>query len=248
MAGRAIVGWSVLVPLCGVIVASAGSAHQSQPSPEATARLATVREAMGGEARLAAISGVRIKGHARGIRNNLVERRVYAAEPTAVEYRMAFPDRFLYIHAGPLQGRPPLRGGFTGRQSLIAGMDVRGGQQMMGHLLFALLLISTTAFPVTLTGVEGDTLVFQDRDRSRIFIDLEPGTNLPRRMRFTARDFQQGGKRERIQEIKDFRRVGDLLLPHQLINADAAIRGLGVGLYFDSFEINPTFTDADFVR
>jgi hypothetical protein len=140
-----------------------GRSGQAAPGTSATAIFKAARSALGGEAKLAAVKSLILKGEDRRL-NQLFgvspdAKQQYYVNP--IEFRALFPDHYLNIS---ISGRSPWWRGFSGTD-LVNEHDVPGGTQVVSQdppdlintyraefarLMLLLLLRTDTAIPLTL--------------------------------------------------------------------------------------------------
>jgi hypothetical protein len=242
---------SVAVVLGGVTA----RADEQAPPASARQRLEQARAAMGDPTVIQALSFTVMDRKRNAAFGQSPASREWETMQTDV--RMLLPDHFVSSRAEHPLGRdsfvlPAHRGGYAGK-AVFGYPDVRQVQRSVGYnYALPLFLGIDTVFPFALRGLEGDTLRFEDPEGKQVLLELDPKTNLPRRLRYD--NFQQGEWHDTVVGISDYRRVAGsrLTMPHKLTFASRprSARDGEHALYservFSAIVINPSLTPADF--
>lgn len=231
---------------------------QTGSNAVAEALLKAARTALGGEARIAAIKSIVIKGD--GTLANQMYGRAEAAKAQSwaapVEYRILFPDN--YLHATLMAGRWPFRTGFSGTE-MISEIDLPGGAKVergkgdsidkaradLARFALVMLLRTDTAMPLVLRSSSGSTLEFSGLGPLPCFVDLDGETHLPIRLRMQFRMQSASSPTEDISlNVDSWKEVSGLKLPHHLWYVTAGRTNMDER--FKSIEVDAPLKVADF--
>lgn len=212
------------------------------------ARIDKARAALGGAAKLSAVTSLQLKGQQR-TRFNVMSRGVRSADyrTEGKEIRMLFPDHYLVISDGRFGGSHE---GFAGAKVIGEGLVGRWrNPETFGYLALALLLRSDSVFPFAAKSEADGALTFVDPNDVTVTVDLDPKTSRPIRLRYDAplrgnNGKPRGGTIATRIELSDFRQTGGLMLPHTIAKYQGA--DLITEHTFTSIVVNPPLTKADF--
>lgn len=223
-----------------------------QNGPEAQGLLESARAAMGGSEKLDAIKSVTFTGRERflnpGVRMGGPRSPKYV--DNEIKIQILLPDHYL---------RAVTRLGMSQRTTVgISGGRVFGTQasstkpvwqrENMGRLLLCLLLRVDSVYTLSLAGREGNVLRFVAPDKTVLSLELDEQTKLPKLLTFSA-EFQAtaasvAGRKQAVAiEISDYRLVGDLRLPHRLVERTEVNTK---EIDFDAIVLDPPLTPSDF--
>ena len=247
------------------VTASVLATGPVQTTPrDAVARLAKARAALGGEVALGAVKSLSVTLRWRSRQGGPATEGkppIYSAEQQT--YQILLPDHFLASDAGRDQselaratgrtippGRPATEG-FAGAADIGSRLMKVAVRERFGYFMLQCLLATDTAYPFTLRRVTGDTLHFTDPKNVAVMIDLDPVTNRPLRWRYEPVGVTNpvelpGYLRPRRMEIGDWRRVGNLLLPHKFTMFQPQSETMMTEELIGSILINPTLSKSDF--
>ncbi len=252
-----------VVALLSVAAAPGGRLSQGKSSSQAASvLLKAAREAMGGEAKLAAVKSLLLKGQVRTL-NQLYGRdsgsaREYIANP--IEIQILFPDK--YVETTTYESSTKNRVGFNGSEP-VPGLKpgqapspmwpvfLNSRQGEFARLALALLLRTDTSGRLILGNGAAVNLAleFSGLGDSPTYVDLDKATHLPSRLRYQLREFLSDGTAMGTEStwtmsVEDWRDVSNLKMPHRLSSFRAG--KLYSEFLFKSIEINPPLTAADF--
>jgi hypothetical protein len=170
--------------------------------------------------------------------------------------RILLPDHYLRSQV-IMPSVPVQRSGFAGRTVIAGHPDLGLIQQELGYLVFSLLARTDSAFPFVLREASGNILRFTNRHDEDVVLEVDGVTSQPVRLRYLLHQIR-GVRRAIVTEIRDFRPVGALRLPHRLSLYYSALdspRAASTQLsapteefLFETIEINPPLTPADFKK
>ena len=230
-------------------------------APAAGALLKAARDAMGGEAKLASVKSLVLKGQVRTL-NQMYGQDSGAAKEynvNPIEIQILFPDKYVetttyesgtrnrvgFNGADPVPGRPGKA------QSSMWPQLLNSRRGEFARLVLALLLQTDTGNRLTLGNNAGadSTLEFRGLGNFSIYVDLDKATHLPTRLRYQLQEFMADGTSTGavsswIMNIEDWQEVNGLKMPHHLSNLRAG--KLYSEFLFNSIELNPPLTATDF--
>jgi len=213
--------------------------------------LQRARAVIGGEAKLAAVKSLVMKGEIR------TQNAWYRGEPDVryldapLEVRVMMPDHYSWAtQVGP--SRRQLVVGFRGNV-LLTGAPVPDGtadgpyleHTNLAKLMLALLLRTDTIVPLRLGsgGGAGSTLQFVGPRSFTVYVDLDPSTRLPVRLRHQVQ-MKTGGNQEVVWSFEDRQVVDGLNLPRRILRSQN--NTLRDTLTFETISVNAPLTAADF--
>ncbi|MEX2661281.1 MAG: hypothetical protein WD227_05095 [Vicinamibacterales bacterium] len=212
--------------------------------------LEQARHAVGSPASLAAVKSLMLKGEAQR-RNQMSRPDNLSVAPAYVqvpfEIRVLLPD---YYHATWARGRgSPMVLAFHGEKSLN-GNRVDLERQNFVRLALALFLRLDTAIPLKLDErvLGAATLKVTGAGGFAAFLDLDPKSHLPLRLRHTIvmKNGPDAGKaRELTWVLEDRRMIQGLSVPHRIVMSHADVHD--ETHRFQSISINPPLTPSDFI-
>jgi hypothetical protein len=230
-----------------ILAAPLAAQNAQRPALE---RLATARAAIGGAAALATVRTLRLKVHDRDRMGTWFPDKTTGPrfEQARSEILVVLPDHFLVVTQRLSAQLPDAtnRWGFAGAADLRASPSSRA---TLGHLMLAMLLKTDTLFPFVLRDARGDRLSFSDPYGDEVFVDLDPKTSVPQRIRYddvirNKEGQPTGQRRPRRIELGGYAPVGRLRLPHTRTTYQGET--LLQERQFESIEINPTLNPTDF--
>lgn len=213
------------------------------PPREAVERLSRARAAIGSSKDVVAIRSVRLRTQERDRMGTRPEYRTATTEArfseSRSEIRVLLPDHFQVateLLTPVAMSMTPWGFAGTGPASDIA-------RSTFGYLLLALLLKTDTVVPFTLQGLEGDTLVFSGPE-GPVFVDLDRETQLPRGVRYESIVDGTGERRSTRIELGEFATIERVRIPRswKVYRGDLLLQDRR----FETIEINPALTPADF--
>lgn len=239
-----------------------GAPHPTQApvGPSAAALLEAARTAMGGDVQLAAVKSLLLKGDEKVVSENLDLKtgRASTTYPTRpVEVRVILPDRFLQTVEVQIGSQPAQQSffGFSGPELLCncykrpEALDVY--RQTFAELMLLLLLRTDTVMPLTLRNgpVSGATLELTGGKDVHGYLDLDPTTHLPQRLRFRRPDRTRileltGTVSDVVVSVDDYKTVGGIRLPSHL--SEKVNGELFTDTRYATIQINPPLTAAEF--
>lgn len=249
--------FSRVMTLIGVGMLAAAAAQTRQ---DATATLKQAREALGGEARLAAVRSLALQGRTR----NLVGSTGKLSDPRAVDIRIALPDSYLRVQNYDWY---ETRSGFARNELLNSAKALKAdssfgasyGPEQMGieratfvRLMLGLLAHTTTVIPLTARQISAATVELAGPDFSA-FLDFDNTTHMPARLRYTGSvHFPQPGstvppapqQAEVVWTFDDRREVGGLKLPYRIVRTSRDVTF--EEMRFETIRVNPAFAPDDF--
>lgn len=256
----------VAMVLLSMAAKSGGNLDQGGKSDslEAAALLKAARNALGGEAKLAAVKSLILKGEEKA-RNEWFG-KVPGASPEWIvrkyEMQMLFPDHFVSIWGpGSLPVFKPTRSGFSGTEPVPApepgkkpsptwleSLDAERAH--LGRLMLILLLRTDGAAPATLRAAAGSELIIEILGLGPFpgYLELDKVTHFPLRLRYQLKMRTASGPTGEISNnaisADDWRDIGGIKLPYHLtMTRDGEIKA---DYQFQTIQVNPPLTATDF--
>jgi len=226
----------------------------------AAALLKTARNALGGEAKLAAVRSLILKGEEKARNQYPGGTPEWIVRP--YEMHMLFPDHFVSVWGpGSLPIFKPTRSGFSGKDpvpALVPGKAPAPAWQEslemqrahLGRLMLILLLRTNGASPATLRVASGSesTLEVLGLGPFPGYLELDKVTHFPLHLRYQLKMRTASGPTGEISKniisADDWRDVGGIKLPYHLtMTRDGQIQK---DYRFRTIQVNPPLTAADF--
>jgi len=217
-----------------VTVAVSNESMQPTWNVSAEALLKAARNALGGEAKLAAVKSLVLKGEERG-RNEWFGQVPSAKQEwliTSLEIYVLFPDHFFRVR-GAMLGGNPRRYGFSGtdpvpipeagkRPSPTWPQTLNSLRADFGRLMLIMLLRTNGAATAILRPDAGSesTLEFSGLGPFPVYLELDKKTLLPSGLRYQIEMRTASGTTgeisSQLMNVDDWREINGIRLPHHL--------------------------------
>jgi hypothetical protein len=246
-----------------VLIAQLSLSAANGPLPQALASVVTLleraRDACGGSARLRAVTSLRLSGKSEN--RNLF----YGQTPTAkeefihyaTEQSLLLPDHYLLIErrtdgaverfSGFAGSTPIYRTVINGQVGTWSGPEAMAGEQaQFARLMILLLLRTDSALALTPKAESSSKIRFTGADGFDATVDIAADTGRPISLAHTVRIHGSDEVRTYVTRVDERRTVDGVSLPVRMTTT--ALGKIFSKVTYDTIEINPRLTPADFTK